>query len=220
MMESLYRLFNSVVKVTFIGVLITIVLGFGITINPSQALASSKPAVPPSEALDLAIGEATQEFVESLLDDYSDVIEDAFDEATEPLKSAVKDIKKQLSKATKSASKGEDTADAPQITVSPEMFQAAVASFETLAGDAEAFRTKLESVSTVVQEAVNMQFGSKLDELQKALDTVTANVNQLVEDTTDLQAGDSASTVAFSEKAMLLNESIEVVDVIIDSFED
>jgi len=63
----------------------------------SQALAAPKGTL--TETMDLKMTKAAQEFVESILDDYSDALEDSFSEALKPLKSVTKDLTKQLGKA-------------------------------------------------------------------------------------------------------------------------
>lgn len=222
MLNFLRQFFDRLIKVAFVVLMAASLVSGGVRHVP-QAIASSKVAS--AEALELAISEAAQEFVESILDDYSDVLEDTFEGATDPLKSAAKEVTKQLSKAEKVASKAsitseeEDSPPAPEIAIDPTAFQTAATSFGTLTAEVERFKAQLENAPTVIQETIQTQLGSKLDELEQAFADIAEAVDQLAEQTGDLQASDPASTAAFTEQAALLNQSVEAVDLIIDSFD-
>lgn len=225
MLNFLLQFFDRLIKVAFV-VLMTVFLALGGVWHTPQAIASGKVA--PAEALELAISEAAQEFVDSILDDYSDVLEDTFEGATDPLKAAVKDVTKQLSKAEKAASKasgkssdeeGEGSSPAPEIAIDPTAFETAATSFGTLTEEVERFKAQLEGAPAVIQAMIQTQLGSKLDELEQSFASISEAVDQLAEQTGGIQASDPASTAAFTEQAALLNQSVEAVDLIIDSFD-
>ncbi|MEL6161494.1 MAG: hypothetical protein AAFR18_19970 [Cyanobacteria bacterium J06627_32] len=197
--------------------LATFFVGASVFTLPSSALASSKVATP--EALDMAISEAAQEFVDSILDDYADILESSFDTAYDPLKSAVKGLSKQVSKASKPSKKGDDAAAAPELMIAAEPFETAAASFKTLQEQTAAFQAQLENAPTVVSELIEAQLGAKMDELNAAFATVSEAVDQIVEDTTTLSASNPDSTTAFSEHATMLTQAVDAVDVVIDSFD-
>ncbi|MGB5973482.1 MAG: hypothetical protein WBG38_09185, partial [Nodosilinea sp.] len=104
----------------------------GVSGFASQALASSKATL---SDMDLSITEAAQEFVESILDDYSDVLDDSFSAAVKPLKSVTKDLTKQLSKAA--ASPTADGALTVNLDGAKTALDTASASFDTLVADTD-----------------------------------------------------------------------------------
>lgn len=204
-------------KTVFAIAFATFFFGASVFTMPSPALASSKVATP--EALDMAISEAAQKFVDSILDDYADILEGSFDAAYDPLKSAVKGVNKQVSKASKPSKKGGSASPAPELTIASEPFETAMASFKTLQEQTEAFQAQLENAPTVVGDLIQAQLGAKMDELNAAFATVSEAVDQIVEDTTTLSASDPDSTTAFAEHATVLTQAVDAVDVVIDSFD-
>jgi uncharacterized phage infection (PIP) family protein YhgE len=201
-------------KIALISVL---VLGLGLLGNPSRAAASSKVATP--EALDLAINEAAQEFVDAILDDYGDILESSFDAAYDPFKSAVKSLSKQISKAEKSAQKAEEEATTPALMIPEGAFQSAVDSFATLQETLTGFKGQLESAPEVVQALIDEQVSTKMDALDQAISEISSTVELLAEDVANLDAADPATTAAFNEHSTALTQSIQAVDLAIDGFD-
>ncbi|NEQ45963.1 MAG: hypothetical protein F6K00_21425 [Leptolyngbya sp. SIOISBB] len=182
-----------------------------------MASASSKVVTP--EALDMAISEAAQEFVESVLDEYADILEGAFDTAYDPLKSSMKSVSKQLMKAEKAAIKGGDATAVPAVVIPQESFQSAVDSFETLQATTAGFKAQLESSPNAVQEMLEVQIGEKMAALEQAIAEAATTVGQIATDVASLDAADPATTTAFSEHATALTQAIESVDLAIDGFD-
>ncbi|MGB6014348.1 MAG: hypothetical protein WBG32_06420, partial [Nodosilinea sp.] len=90
MSTHLYQLTGRVLKALAAGVLVVALVFLSGPGATSQALASSKGTL--TETMDLTMAEAAQEFVETVLDDYSDALEDSFSEAVKPLKAITKDL--------------------------------------------------------------------------------------------------------------------------------
>ncbi len=224
MLHAVHSFLTRPMKLTKIAIttgLAIFFLGIGSFTMSSPALASSKIVTP--EALDMAISEAAQKFVDSILDDYADILEGSFDTAYDPLKSAVKGVNKQVSKANKPAKKGAkqdaEAAPAPEITIASAPFEAAAASFKTLQEQTAGFQTQLENAPTVIEELIESQLGVKMDELNAAFATVAEAVDQIVEDTATLSASDPDSTAAFTEHATMLTQAVKAADMVIDSFD-
>ncbi|PSN11529.1 hypothetical protein C7293_23900 [filamentous cyanobacterium CCT1] len=185
----------------------------------SQALAAPKGTL--SETMDLKMTEAAQEFVESVLDDYSDALEDSFSEAVKPLKSVTKDLTKQLSKAAAAPTSISATTLDPKIESSKAALDTASASFDTLVSDTATFKSTLQAAPSQLKEAIDTQLGTKFDELQKAFEEVSGAIALLSKDTTALNAADpAAGTTALTEHATLLSEAIESAKTVISSFGD
>ncbi|PSR16298.1 hypothetical protein C8255_18530 [filamentous cyanobacterium CCP3] len=219
MLTHLHQLTGRVFKAVTARVLvITLVVLSGPGLS-SQALAAPKGTL--SETMDLKMTEAAQEFVESVLDDYSDVLKDSFSEAVKPLKSVTKDLTKQLSKAAAApTSTGTTTLD-PKIESSKAALDTASTSFDTLVTDTDSFKSILEAAPTQLKEAIDTQLGTKLDELQKAFEDVSGAIALLSQDTATLDPADlAAGTTAITEHAALLSEAIESAKTVISSFGD
>ncbi len=214
MLKSGFEYCKRWIQVTLIGILL-----FGITLlgNPSLAFASSKVVTP--EALDMAISEAAQEFVESVLDEYADMLEEVFDTAYDPLKSSVKSVSKQLMKAEKAAMKGGEAAAVPAIMVPQEPFQAASDAFAMLQETTAGFKTQLESAPAAVQAMLEEQISTKMEALEQAIAEAATTVDQIATDVALLDAADPATTAAFNENATTLTQAIQAVDLAIDSFD-
>jgi hypothetical protein len=205
------------IKGAFIVFLALFFVGFGVLGNAAPATASSK--IMTTEDLELAMGEAAQEFVESVLDDYSDVLEDSFDAAIDPVKSAVKDLTKQMSKAAKSTKSNSEPALATQVAASQEALMAAMESFRTLAGQTESFKATLNSAPGLIEKALQTQLGAKFEELDTAVQSMTDAVDQLVADTEGLDGSDPEAVTAFTEHATILTAAIDAIDLAIDGFD-
>lgn len=216
MFKALNHLFNQAIKIALVSVLTTGFICLATVGNPRSAFASSKVATP--EALEMAISEAAQEFVDAILDDYADMLEGTFDVAYDPLKSAVKSVNKQVFTASKPAKGGSEGEPAPAIAIDTAPFESAIASFETLYKQTESFRAQLEAAPETIRELIEAQIGTKMDELETAIASVTKAVSQISEDTTTLQASPD-STAAFTEHTTLLNQAVEAVEMAIDSFD-
>lgn len=214
MLQSILQMFNSFTKIALVGLL---VLGLGGLTNAAPAIASSKMATP--EALELAINESAQEFVESVLDDYADILEDTFDAAYDPLKSVLKDATKQLSKASKVAPKGDEETTAPAVMIPQEPFQIAVTSFAALQETIASYKSQVNASPAVVQALIEEQIGTKMAELEQAIAAVAETVDLIATDVAALDAADPATATAFEEHSMALTQSIQAVDLAIDSFD-
>lgn len=214
MLKSNFQFFRDLAKITLITIL---VFGLSLFGNPSTAAASSKAATP--EALDMAIAEAAQEFVESILDEYADMLESTFDAAYDPLKSSIKSVSKQLTKAEKTALKSGETAAPPTIMIPQEPFQAAIDSFATLQATTASFKAQLEASPEVVKTMIDEQIGAKMAALEQAIADVSTTVDQISTDAASLDPADPATTTAFNEHTTALTESIQAVELAIDSFD-
>lgn len=213
MLKSILKTFKWVTEVVLVGLF---ALGLGWLSSASPAIASSKVATP--EALELAINESAQEFVESVLDDYSDILESTFDAAYDPLKSVLKDTSKQLSKATKATAKGGDTA-APTLMIPQEPFQVAVTSFAALQETIAGYKSQIEASPAVVQALIEEQIGAKMAELEQAISEVAETVDLIATDVAALDPADPTTTAAFEEHSTTLTQSIQAVDLAIDGFD-
>lgn len=189
-------------------------VSFGIFGGASPAVASS--TVMTTEDLELAMGEAAQEFVETILDDYSDTLEDSFEAVIDPMKSAVKSLTKQVSKASKP---GGEAALATQMTASQEALNTAIASFDALTTQTQSFKDTLSGAPDLIKQALDTQLGVKFDQLDTAVASLTAAVNQLAADTEGLDGSDPEAVTALTEHATQLSAAIEAVDLAIDGFD-
>jgi hypothetical protein len=218
MLTHLHRLTGQVLKALAAGVLVVVLVfsnGPGAT---SQALASSKGTL--TETMDLTMAEAAQEFVETVLDDYSDALEDSFSEAVKPLKSITKDLTKQLSKAAAAPTSVSTTLD-PQIESSKVALDTASTSFDALVANTATFKSTLAAAPAQLQEAIDTQLGTKFDELQKAFEEVSGAIALLSADTTALDSADPAAGAAsLTEHTTLLSEAIESAKTVISGFGD
>jgi chromosome segregation ATPase len=206
--------FGQKIRGGFTLVLTLLFIGVGILANASPAAASSK--VMTTEDLEMAMGEAAQEFVESILDDYSDTLEGSFDAVIDPVKSAVKSLTKQVSKAAKP---GSEAALATQVAASQEALSTAMASFETLTTQTESFKETLNKAPELIKAALDTQLGVKFTELDTALATLSEAVDQLATDAEGLDASDPEAITALTEHSTQLSAAIEAIDVAIDGFD-
>jgi phage-related protein len=189
-------------------------VGVGFLAGPAPATASSKAMT--TEDLQLVIGQAAQEFVEDILDDYSDTLESSFEAVIDPVKSAVKGLTKQVSKASKP---GGEEALATQLAASQEALSTAMASFDTLATQTQSFKDTLSSAPDLVKEALETQLGAKFSQLDTAVADLTAAVNTLTADAEGLDGSDPEAMTMLTEHATQLSAAIEAVDLAIDGFD-
>lgn len=208
---------GQTLKVTFTVLLAVFFMGLGLLGSAAPASASSK--VMTAEGLELAMGEAAQEFVESILDAYADVLEGSFDTVIDPVKTAVKDLTKQMGKAAKATKPGSEAALATQLTASQGALATAMESFQTLADQTESFKATLSSAPSLIETALQTQLGAKFEELDVAVQSMADAVNQLVVDTAGLDASDPDAVTALTEHATLLTAAIDAVDLAIDGFD-
>ncbi|WP_155523499.1 hypothetical protein [Nodosilinea nodulosa] len=219
MLTHLHQFTGRALKAMVAGVLVVTLICWGGPGASSQALAGPKGSL--SETMDLKMTEAAQEFVESVLDDYSDALEDSFSEAVKPLKSVTKDLAKQLSKAAASPTAATATALDPKIESSKTALDTASASFDALVADTAKFKTTLAEAPDQLKEAIDTQLGTKFDELQKAFEDVSGALALLSTDTTALDSADpAAGAAALTEHATLLSTAIESAKTLISSFGD
>lgn len=214
MLNCMLQMFNSWVRLALVSCL---VLGLGWLGNAAPAVASSKAATP--EALDLAINESAQEFVESVLDDYADILEDTFEAAYDPLKSVVKDASKQLSKAAKAAEKGGEETTTASIVLPQEPFQIAVADFAALQAVIASYKAQIDSSPAVVQALLEASLGENMAALEQAIADVATTVDLIAADVASLETAEPTTATAFEEHSLALTQSIEAVDLAIDSFD-
>ncbi|MBE9156194.1 hypothetical protein IQ265_05030 [Nodosilinea sp. LEGE 06152] len=219
MLTFLHQLTSRGFKAVAAGVLVVTLVFLGGPGTMSQALATPKGTL--SETMNLKMTEAAQEFVESVLDDYSDALDDSFSEAVKPLKSVTKDLTKQLSKAAAApTSVGTTTLD-PKIESSKAALDTASTSFDTLIADTTTFKSTLEAAPAQLKEAIDTQLGTKFDELQKAFEDVSGAIALLSRDTATLDSADpAAGSAALTEHATLLSEAIEAAKTVISGFGD
>ena len=189
-------------------------VGIGMVASASPAAASSKGMT--TEDLEMVMGQAAQEFVEDILDDYSDTLEDSFEAVIDPMKSAVKSLTKQVSKASKP---GDEAALATQVTASQEALTTAMTSFDTLATEVQSFKETLYTAPDLVKEALETQLGVKFSQLDTAVTDLTVAVNQLATDAKGLDGSDPEAVTALPEHATQLSAAIEAVDIAIDGFD-
>jgi hypothetical protein len=217
MLNYSQRSLGQTIKGALTVLLVVLFIGLGVLGGAHPAAASSK--IMTTEDLELAMGEAAQEFVESILDDYSDVLEGSFDTVVDPVKSAVKGLTKQISKASKSTKPGGEAALAAQVTASQEALTAAMGSFQTLAEQTESFKTTLGTAPSLIEDALQTQLGAKFDELDTAVKSMADAVTQLVADTEGLDGSDPDAVTSLTEHATLLTSAIDAIDVAIDGFD-
>lgn len=219
MSTHLYQLTGRLLRALAAGVLVVVLVALSGPGAASQALAAAEGTL--SETMGLTLSEATQEFVETVLGDYSDALEDSFSDVVKPLKSITKDLTKQLSKAAASPSSTSATALVPQLESSKAALDTASASFDSLFADTATLKSTLELAPAQLKEAIETQVGTKFDELQKALEDVSGAIALLSADTTTLDAADpAAGATTLTEHATLLSESIAAAKTVISSFDE
>jgi hypothetical protein len=168
--------------------------------------------------MDLKMTKAAQEFVESILDDYSDALEDSFSEALKPLKSVTKDLTKQLGKAAAAPDSISATTLAPKIEGAKTVLDTAAASFDTLVANTAKFKSTLDTTPSQLKEAIDTQLGTQFDDLQTAFEGVSKAIAALSEDTVALAADPAAAATALTEHATLLTEAIASAKTVISTF--
>ncbi|WP_156119656.1 hypothetical protein [Leptolyngbya sp. KIOST-1] len=219
MLTHLHQLTGRILAGVAAGVLVITLVCWGGPGASSQALAAPKGTV--SETMDLKMTKAAQDFVETVLDDYSDVLEDSFSEAVKPLKSVTKDLTKQLAKAAAAPTATSATALDPKIESSKTALDTASTAFDALVADTSTFKSTLEGAPAQLKEAIDAQLGTKFDELQKAFEEVSGAIALLSKDTAALDTADpAAGTASLTEHATLLSEAIESAKTVISGFGD
>jgi hypothetical protein len=217
MLTYLHQLTSRALKAMAAGVLVFTLVFVSLPGTSSQAQASTKGTLP--ETMDLEMTKAAQEYVESILDEYSDVLEDSFSAALKPLKSVTKDLTKQLSKAAKSPTP-EGTLD-PMVESATTALDAAATTFDTLVADTAQFKTTLTAAPDQLKAALDTQLGTKFDDLQQAFDAVSEAIATLSSDTTGLDAAEPAEAMtSLTEHSSLLTEAIESAKTAISAFGD
>lgn len=184
----------------------------------SSALAATEGS--PSEAMDLKISQATQEFVSSVLDEYEDSLSDAFKETLKPLKSVTKDLTKQFSKVALSPTA--DTATlAPKLAATQVALETAAEAFQALVADTTTFKTTLSATPDQLKEAIDTQIGTRFDDLQATFDSVASALSTLSGDLATLDPADAAVAVGkLTEDSTALAQAIELAKTAIGSFGD
>ncbi|QQE64470.1 hypothetical protein GFS31_11510 [Leptolyngbya sp. BL0902] len=180
------------------------------------ALAATEGSV--TEAMDLQISKAAQEFVSSVLGEYEDVLEDSFNGTLKPLKSVTKDLTKQLSKIAISPTP-DTTLLEPKLVASQTALETAATAFSTLVEDTAAFQKALSATPDQIQAALETQLGTKFDDLQAAFNGVSKALSSLSQDTGALNVDDAAAAVGkLTEDSTALAQAIELAKVAISSF--
>lgn len=219
MLTHLHQLTGRVFRAVAAGVLVITLVFLTLPGASTQALASPKGTL--TETMDLTLTEAAQEFVETILDDYSDALEDTFGEALKPLKSVTKDLTKQLSKAAAAPTAVSASTLTPQVDTAKTALDTAATSFDSLVADNAKFKSSLGSTPDQLKAAIETQIGTKFDELQTAFESVSDAIALLSEDTAGLATADPAEAVTtYTEHSTLLTEAIESAKTAISAFGD
>lgn len=219
MLTYLHHLTGRAFKAIAAGVLAIALVFLSVFGAASQATAAPKGTL--SETIDLTMTKAAQDFVETVLDDYSDALEGSFSEALKPLKSVTKDLTKQLAKAAATPTADSTTTLGPKIESSKAALDTASTSFDALVSDTAKFKSTLDKAPTQLKETIDTQLGTKFDELQQAFAGVSEAIALLSKDTAALDAADpTADTTALTEHSTLLTEAIESAKTVISGFSD
>jgi hypothetical protein len=218
MLTHLHHLAGRALRAVAAGVLVATLVFLSLPGAASQALAAPKGTLP--EVMDLKMTKAAQEYVETILDGYSDALEGSFSEALKPLKSITKDLTKQLGKAAAAPDSISATALGPKVSSAKEALDAAAATFDTLVADTGKFKSTLDIAPTQLKEAIDTQLGTKFDQLQKAFTDVSGAIALLAKDTAALDGADPAAVTTYTEHATLLSEAIESAKTVISTFGD
>lgn len=219
MTKSLYRFSRHVINNLLTGALALVIVGIGIfgSALPSQAAEASL-----TEAMDLQLSKAAQEFVSSVLGEYEDALEDAFTTTLKPLKSVTKDLNKQLSKVAISPTP-DTTLLAPKVAASQEALATAANAFQALVADTDSFQKTLAATPSQLKEAIDTQLGTKFDDLKAAFDGVASALESLTADTATLDTSDASGAAAavgrLTEDTTALAQAIELAKAAIGSFE-
>jgi acetylornithine deacetylase/succinyl-diaminopimelate desuccinylase-like protein len=216
MPTHLHQLTGRAFRAVAAGVLIATLVFLGLPGAGSQAVAAPKGTL--TETMDLKMTKAAQEFVESILDDYSDALEDSFSEALKPLKSVTKDLTKLLGKAAAAPDSISATTLAPKIEGAKTVLDSAAASFDTLVADTAKFKSTLDTTPSQLKEAIDTQLGTQFDDLQTAFEGVSKAIAALSEDTVAAAADPAAAATALTEHATLLTEAIASAKAVISTF--
>ncbi len=217
MLTYLRQLTGRAFQVVATGVLVATLVFLSLPGVSSQALAGPKGTL--TETMDLKMTKAAQEFVESILDDYSDALEGSFSDALKPLKSVTKDLTKQLGKAAVAPDSISATTLGPKIEGAKTTLETAAASFDTLVADTAKFKSTLALTPSQLKEAIDTQLGTKFDDLQAAFENVSGAIATLSKDTAGLDSADpAAAATSLTEHATLLAEAIESAKTVISAF--
>lgn len=219
MTNSLYRFSHHAISNLVTGALalvMVVALVFGSAL-PSHAAEGSL-----TEAMDLKLSKAAQEFVSSVLGEYEDALDDAFTATLKPLKSVTKDLNKQLSKVAISPTP-DTTLLAPKLAASQESLATAATAFQALVADTESFQSTLAATPAQLKDAIDTQLGTKFDELKAAFDGVASALESLSADTASVDVSDAAGAAAamgaLTEDTTALAQAIELAKTAIGSFE-
>jgi hypothetical protein len=218
MLTYLHQLAGQAFKAIAAGALAIAFVFLSIFGAAAQAMAAPKGTV--SETIDLTMAKAAQEFVETVLDDYSDALKGSFSEALKPLKSTTKDLTKQLAKAAATPDAASATTLGPTIESAKAALDTASTSFDSLMADTAKFKSTLDTAPTQLKQAIDTQLGTKFDELEQAFAEVSEAIALLSEDTAALDAADLTDTTALTEHSTLLTEAIESAKTVISGFSD
>jgi hypothetical protein len=217
MLTYLRQLTSRAFKAVAAGALVATLVFLSLPGVSFQALAAPKGTL--TETMDLKMAKAAQEFVESILDDYSDALEGSFSEALKPLKSVTKDLTKQLAKAAAAPDSISATTLTPKIDGAKTVLDTAAASFDTLVADTAKFKSTLALTPTQLKDAIDTQLGTKFDDLQAAFESVSDAIALLSKDTADLGSAEPAAAAAtLTEHATLLSQAIESAKTVISTF--
>lgn len=219
MLTYLHQLTGRAFKAMAAGVLVVTLVFLSFPGASSQALAAPKGTL--NETMDLKMTKAAQDYVEAILDDYSDALEGSFSEALKPLKSVTKDLTKQLAKAAAASTSGSATALSPTIESSKAALDTASTTFDTLVADTAAFKTTLDTAPAQLKEAIDTQLGTKFDELTKAFEDVSGAIALVSADTRAIDAADpTAAATLLTEHAAQLTEAIAAAKTVISGLSD
>ncbi|MEA5452520.1 hypothetical protein VB780_28365 [Leptolyngbya sp. CCNP1308] len=219
MLTYLHQLTGRAFKAMAAGVLVVTLMFLSVPGASSQALASPKGTL--TETMDLKMTKAAQDYVEAILDDYSDALEGSFSEALKPLKSVTKDLTKQLGKAAAAPTSISSTTLGPKLESSKTALDTASTSFDALVADTAKFKSTLDAAPTQLKEAIDTQLGTKFDELQQAFEEVSSAIALLSEDTAAIDAADpTAGATLLTEHSTQLTEAIAAAKTIISGFSD
>lgn len=219
MLTYLHQLTGRAFKAMAAGVLVVTLVFLSFPGASSQALAAPKGTL--TETMDLKMTKAAQDYVEAILDDYSDALEGSFSEALKPLKSVTKDLTKQLSKAAAAPTSISATTLTPKLESSKAALDTASTTFDTLVADTAKFKSTLDAAPTQLKEAIDTQLGTKFDELTKAFEDVSGAIALLSQDTAAIDAADpTAGATLLTEHSTQLTEAIAAAKTVISGFSE
>lgn len=218
MTPYLHKFSSRLIKGAFATLCTVLLVGTVLFGTASSALAATEGTL--SEAMDLKISQATQEFVASVLDEYEDSLSDAFKETLKPLKSVTKDLTKQFNKVALSPT-ADTAALAPKLAATQTALETAAEAFQSLVADTETFKTTLSATPDQLKEAIDTQLGTRFDDLQTTFDSVATALSTLSGDVAALDPADAAAAVGkLTEDSTALAQAIELAKTAISSFGD